>query len=60
MSDRVTILLECDVCKARRQGRTGETIVHLRERLAEVGWYSDGANDVDHCPSCPPPAGVSR
>jgi len=54
MAYRVTVLLECDFCNTRRQGRTGETVAYLRERLAEVGWWSDGANDVDACPACYP------
>lgn len=52
MGDRVTVLLECDACRTRRQARTGETITYLRDRLADVGWLSDNANDTDLCPAC--------
>lgn len=46
-----TVLLECNICRARRQGRVGESVAELRDKLADVGWYSDAANDVDVCPN---------
>lgn len=51
MVERVTQLLECDVCHVSRQSRVGESIASLRDRLAEVGWRSDHAYDTDLCPT---------
>ena len=51
MVERVTVQLVCDTCHAPRQARVGESIDSLRDRLAQVGWYSDAANDIDLCPA---------
>ena len=49
---RRTVLLACDGCGARRQGKPDVTAAQLRDALATVGWLSDGANERDLCASC--------
>lgn len=52
---RGTPRLECDGCRTTRQGKPDQPLADLRERLAEVGWWSDHANDRDYCPTCTVP-----
>lgn len=48
----MTEWLRCDDCGADRQGRVGQSLDDLREKLAAVGWVSNKAQDRDLCPRC--------
>lgn len=47
-----TEALECNGCGCLRQSAHNETADSLRDRLADVGWLSDKARDLDYCPRC--------
>ena len=53
MAVRETIpQLECNGCGTLRSGQVGTSHDDLRQLLAQVGWKSDKARDLDTCPSC--------
>lgn len=53
MTKHVTEQLVCDDCRTPlRQGKQGQSIDDLRDRLAEGGWLSNKARDTDLCPTC--------
>lgn len=52
MTRRTTVLIACDGCGTTRQGRVGERLGSLRQRLLEVGWHVDDAKNEDHCGTC--------
>lgn len=57
---RRVVTIACDTCSTLSTGRPGDTADHIRDRLADAGWWCAPTLDVDICPSHLPGDPITR